>query len=130
MRDHIQAPDNFPDTGGRRADNSSPAGCGSSGFDANAQSCLASEGGRGRREYLRCGCLERPGQFGQRLLAVDGGQRHLRLEGRAVAAVGSLRHVLSRRGILAALRQNFHLSDCADFPSHLSNILAIEQARM
>ena len=34
------------------------------------------------------------GQLGQRLLALDGGQRHLRLEAGAVGPAGSLRHGL------------------------------------
>ena len=34
-------------------------------------------------------------QFGQRLLALDGGQSHLRLEGRCVVPAGALRHLLS-----------------------------------
>ena len=34
-------------------------------------------------------------QLGQRLLALDRGQRHLRLEGRRVVPTGSLRHLRS-----------------------------------
>src|SRR4051812_49203218 len=60
-------------------------------------------------------------QFGQRLLALDGGQSHLRLESRAVIPARSSRHRLScSRAILAAVRQKLHLSTCPNLPSQLS----------
>src|SRR3954454_12351513 len=59
-------------------------------------------------------------QFGQRLLALDGGQSHLGLESRAVIPARSSRHRLSRsRAILAAVRQKLHLSTCPNLPSQL-----------
>src|SRR4051794_37244489 len=60
-------------------------------------------------------------QFGQRLLALDGGQSHLGLESRAVIPARSSRHRLScSRAILAAVRQKLHLSTCPNLPSQLS----------
>src|SRR3954453_6289970 len=60
-------------------------------------------------------------QFGQRLLALDGGQSHLGLESRAVIPARSSRHRLSRsRAILAAVRQKLNLSTCPNLPSQLS----------
>src|SRR5215204_7581971 len=66
-------------------------------------------------------------QFGQRLLAFDGGQSHLRLESRAVIPARSSRHRLScSRAILAAVRQKLHLSTCPNLPSQLcSSVLLI-----
>src|SRR4051812_2263164 len=61
-------------------------------------------------------------RFGQRLLALDGGQSHLRLESRAVIPARSSRHRLScSRAILAAVRQKLHLSTCPNLPSQLSS---------
>src|SRR3954451_16197668 len=49
-------------------------------------------------------------QFGQHLLALDGGQSHLRLESRAVVPAWSSCHRLScAPAILAAVRQKRHL---------------------
>src|SRR3954454_1704255 len=60
-------------------------------------------------------------QFGQRLLALDGGQSHLGLGSRAVVPARSSRHRLScSRAILAAVRQKLHLSTCPNLPSQLS----------
>src|SRR5215207_1008847 len=60
-------------------------------------------------------------KLGQRPLALDGGQSHLRLESRAVIPARSSRHRLScSRAILAAVRQKLHLSTCPNLPSQLS----------
>src|SRR4051794_20028019 len=59
-------------------------------------------------------------KLGQHLLALDGGQSHLRLESRAVIPARSSRHRLScSRAILAAVRQKLHLSTCPNLPSQL-----------
>jgi BsuBI/PstI restriction endonuclease domain len=59
-------------------------------------------------------------QLGQRLLALDGSQGHLRLEGRCVVPTWSSCHCCSCAArILAAFRQKLHLSRCSDFPSQL-----------
>src|SRR4051794_27926020 len=59
-------------------------------------------------------------QLGQRLLALDGGQSHLRLESRCVVPTWSSCHGFSCAVcILAAFRQKLHLSRCSDFPSQL-----------
>src|ERR1019366_2752314 len=59
-------------------------------------------------------------QLRQRLLALHGSQRHLRLECRAVVPAWSSAHVLSCHAApLAAVRQNIHLSHCAVLPGHL-----------
>src|SRR3954453_18504536 len=64
-------------------------------------------------------------QLGQRLLALEGGQSHLRLESRAVVPARSSRHRLScSRAILAAVRQKRHLSLCPNSPSQLSGKMA------
>ena len=65
--------------------------------------------------------IELLGQFGQRLLALDSGQSHLRLEGRAVVPAWSLRHVFScsRQPTPRSGRISTHPS-CSDFPSQLS----------
>src|SRR3954447_4689381 len=64
-------------------------------------------------------------QLGQRLLALDGGQSHLRLESRCVVPTWSSGHCFSCAArILAAFRQKLHLSRCSVFPSHLSASLA------
>src|SRR4051794_24494071 len=61
-------------------------------------------------------------QFGQRLLALDGGQSHLGLESRAVIPARSSRHRLScPRAILAAVRQKLHLSTCPNLSGQLSS---------
>src|SRR5688572_27313580 len=66
-------------------------------------------------------------QLGQRLLALDGGQSHLRLESRCVVPTWSSRHGLSCAArILAAFRQKLHLSRCSDFLSQLSRTWARE----
>ena len=39
--------------------------------------------------------IEKLGQFAQRLLAPEGGKRHLRLESRSVRPAGSFRHMCS-----------------------------------
>src|SRR3954447_14668797 len=60
-------------------------------------------------------------QLGQRLLALDGGQSHLRLESRCVVPARSSGHCFSYAArILAAFRQKLHLSRCSDFQSQLS----------
>src|SRR3954447_5336568 len=60
-------------------------------------------------------------QLGQRLLALDGGQSHLRLESRCVVPTWSSCHRFSYAArILAAFRQKLHLSRCPDSLSHLS----------
>src|SRR5687768_12940071 len=59
-------------------------------------------------------------QLGQRLVASDGGQSHLRLESRCVVPARSFGHRLSwSPAILAVVRQKLHLSRCPDFPSQL-----------
>src|SRR5690242_9867839 len=59
-------------------------------------------------------------QLGQRLLAPDGGQSHLRLESRCVVPARSSGHCFSCAArILAAFRQKLHLSRCSDFLSQL-----------
>src|SRR5215208_2661392 len=61
-------------------------------------------------------------QLGQGLLALHGGQGHFGLESRRVVPAGSLAHHFScLAAILAALRQKFHSSCCANFPSQLSS---------
>ncbi len=59
-------------------------------------------------------------QLGQRLLALDCGQRHLVLECQRMSSgvLVSSWH-LTIRGILAASRQKFYLSTCPDLASHL-----------
>src|SRR5215204_5622971 len=65
-------------------------------------------------------------QFSQRLLALDGGYSHLRLEGRAVVPARSSRHRLScSRAILAAVRQKLHLPTCPNSPSQLSTSIPL-----
>src|SRR3954447_17453335 len=60
-------------------------------------------------------------QIGWRLLTLDGGQCHLRLEGRCVVPARSSAHHLScPTAILAFVRQKPHLSDRPDSPGHLS----------
>src|SRR3954462_4668344 len=62
-------------------------------------------------------------QLGQRLLALDGSQSHLRLECRCVVPARSSRHDFSCAArILAAFRQKLHLSRCSDFLSQLYGI--------
>jgi hypothetical protein len=56
------------------------------------------------------------GQFGQRLLALEGGQGHLRLKDRAVVPAGSFTHALSCPRHYAAFRQISHLSQLSRFP--------------
>src|SRR4051794_15590049 len=58
-------------------------------------------------------------QLGQRLLALDGGQSHLRLESRCVVPASGHCFSCAAR-ILAAFRQKLHLSYCSDFQSQLS----------
>jgi hypothetical protein len=58
--------------------------------------------------------IELFGQFGQRLLALDSGQSHLRLEGRAAAYSSSCSLLFT--AAYAAFRQNFHLSRLFRFP--------------
>ena len=64
--------------------------------------------------------IELFGQFGQRLLALDSGQSHLHLEGRAVVPAWSLRHVFScsRQPTPRSGRISTH-PGCPDFPSQL-----------
>jgi solute carrier family 10 (sodium/bile acid cotransporter), member 7 len=53
-------------------------------------------------------------QFRQRLLALNGGQGHLRLECQAVVPAGSLAHLHPcHTAIMAAVRQKIHLTPCA-----------------
>src|SRR3546814_8480056 len=60
-------------------------------------------------------------QLRQRLLATDRRQGHLRLERPTVVPSGTSRHlVLLSRGILAAFRQEIHLTPCPDSPGRLS----------
>jgi hypothetical protein len=55
------------------------------------------------------------------LVALYGGQSHLRLEGRGVVPAGSFGYRLSwSPAILAVVRQKLHLSRCSDFPRQLS----------
>src|SRR4051794_35779439 len=61
--------------------------------------------------------VELLGQLGQRLLALHGGEGHLRLEGRGVVPARSSRHRLSLpAAILAAVRQKLHPSPLSRFP--------------
>src|SRR4051794_32484428 len=61
--------------------------------------------------------VELLGQLGQRLLALHGGQGHLRLEGRGVVPTRSSRHRLSLpAAILAAVRQKLHSARLSRFP--------------
>src|ERR1700730_16634857 len=64
--------------------------------------------------------IELFGQFGQRLLALDSGQSHLRLEGRAMVPAWSLRHALScsRQPTPRSGRISTYPA-CSDFPSQL-----------
>src|SRR4051812_42331950 len=56
-------------------------------------------------------------KLGQRLLALDGSQGHLRLESRAVVPACSSRHRLSCPATsLAAVRQKLHSSPLSRFP--------------
>src|ERR1700730_8698204 len=68
--------------------------------------------------------IELFGQFGQRLLALDSGQSHLRLEGRAMVPAWSLRHALScsRQPTPRSGRISTYPA-CSDFPSQLSTFL-------
>jgi transposase len=56
-------------------------------------------------------------------IALDGGKRHLRLEGRCVfcdsGAVVSARSLLIRAHSVPAVRQKLHLSSCAEFRDRL-----------
>src|SRR3954471_14162735 len=64
-------------------------------------------------------------QLGQRLVASEGGQSHLRLESRCVVPARSFRHGLSCAAyILAAFRQKLHLSRCSDFQSQLCKAIS------
>ena len=64
--------------------------------------------------------VELLGHLGQHLLALYGGQSHLRLGSRCVVPAWSSRHYLSCAAyILAAFRQKLHLSRCSDFLSQL-----------
>jgi hypothetical protein len=56
------------------------------------------------------------GQLGQRLLVLNSGKRHLRLEGRAVVLARSSRHGISCSRHHAAVRQKSHLSQLSSFP--------------
>src|SRR4051812_10171941 len=68
-------------------------------------------------------------QLGQRLLALDGGQSHLRLESRCVVPTWSSGHCFSCAArILAAFRQKLHLSRCSVFPSHLTTRINSKQS--
>jgi len=59
-------------------------------------------------------------QLSQRLLATDRSQGHLRLESPTVVPSGTSRHiVLLSRGILAAFRQEIHLTTCPDSPGRI-----------
>src|SRR3954465_11637900 len=59
-------------------------------------------------------------KLGQRLVALYGGQSHLRLEGRCVVPAWSFGHRLSwSPAILAVVRQKLHLSRCSDFLGQL-----------
>src|SRR4051794_25427515 len=61
--------------------------------------------------------VELLGQLGQRLLALHGGEGHLRLEGRGVVPARSSRHRLSLpAAIPAAVRQKLHSSPLSRFP--------------
>src|SRR4051794_19182980 len=61
--------------------------------------------------------VELLGQLGQRLLALHGGEGHLRLEGRGVVPARSSRHRLSLpAAILAAVRQKLHSARLSRFP--------------
>src|SRR5205823_11892667 len=63
-------------------------------------------------------------KIGQRLIALDGGQCHLRLERRCVVPARSSAHHLScSTAILALVRQKSHLSGCPDSPGHLWTLL-------
>ena len=57
------------------------------------------------------------GQFGQRLVAVDRGQRHLSLEGRPVIPSRSLHRLapLVRHSSVASVKPGSHLSHCPNF---------------
>jgi len=60
-------------------------------------------------------------QLRQRLFALHGSQRYLRLECRAVVPAWSFAHLRSCHAApLAAVRQKIQLSHCAVLPSHLS----------
>src|SRR4051794_32886410 len=61
--------------------------------------------------------VELLGQLGQRLLALHGGEGHLRLEGRGVVPARSSRHRLSLpAAIPAAVRQKLHSAPLSRFP--------------
>src|ERR1700704_5703784 len=60
--------------------------------------------------------IELFGQFGQRLLALDSGQSHLRLEGRAVVPAWSFRHALSCSRQPTPRSGRLHLSRLFRFP--------------
>jgi hypothetical protein len=62
------------------------------------------------------------GQFGQRPVGFDGGQRHLRLKGRPVIPSRSL-HLLAlwvRHHSVALVKPGYHLAHCLNFQSPLS----------
>ncbi|MCA3314628.1 MAG: hypothetical protein ING06_16340, partial [Roseomonas sp.] len=63
-----------------------------------------------------CVDIELRGQLGQRRLALNGGKRHLCLEGRAVVLAGSSRHGISCSRHHAAVRQEIHLSRLSRLP--------------
>src|SRR5665811_2371838 len=60
-------------------------------------------------------------KLSQRSIALDGGKRHLRLEGRCVVPARSSAHGLSwfAGHSVPAIRQKLHLSPCADFRDRL-----------
>ena len=61
------------------------------------------------------------GQFGQRLVAFDGGQRHLRLEGRSMIPSRSFHCLAPLVGHLAValVKPGYHLPHCPNFRSPL-----------
>ncbi len=64
--------------------------------------------------------IELLGQFGQRLLAPEGGQGYFRLGGRVVATGSSAHQMLQVFGVAYAIRERFiHLTRCSDFRGHL-----------
>src|ERR1700680_184323 len=60
-------------------------------------------------------------QLSQSSIALDGGKRHLSLEGRCVVPARSSCHGLSRFAghSVPVVRQKLHLSSCADFRDRL-----------
>jgi hypothetical protein len=64
--------------------------------------------------------VELLGKLSQRSIALHGGERHLRPEGRCVVPASSSAHSLPIRGhSMPAVRQKLHLSPCVEFRGRL-----------